>query len=67
MAVVPLLARRIQYTYDLLQALVGERGPALQDEQIQAVLELGDGHFAAPVVVHVRPERLEVRILHVWQ
>ena len=44
---------------EIPQVLIHQRGPALQDQQIQAVLELGDGHFAALVVIYISPERFE--------
>ena len=43
MAVVPLLGRHVDRENEIPQVLIHQRGPALEDQQIQAVLELRDG------------------------
>jgi hypothetical protein len=61
----PPLRGAIYDGYDLLEAIFREQRPALQNQQIAAVLELIDRNFAASVVVHVGPQCLKFLVRRV--
>ena len=55
MAVVPLFTGRVEREHDALEVLISDLLPALEDQQIQAVLEFCERDFSTFVVIYISP------------